>query len=123
MLIAKGSITYEVQPGFSIHDGREYWDLVNGGSWEPETFNIMQQYLSPKHSYIDIGAWVGPTVLFGAQLAKECYAVEADPVAYSGLLKNLSLNPVISNVHADNVAISSATGFAEIGCRITKGDG
>ena len=123
MLITKKSITYEIEPGFSIHDTGDYWNLVNAGRWEPETFDIMQKYLSKGYSYVDIGAWVGPTVLFGAQLAKKCYAIEADPVAYAGLVKNLSLNPGITNVNLANVAISSATGFAEIGTKITPGDG
>lgn len=122
MLITKNAITYEVEPGTAINDTTEYWDAVNAGSWEPETFDILQTFLSKDHSYFDIGAWVGPTVLFGAQLSKKCYAFEPDPVAFAALLKNLSINPGISNVHAQQAAISSSTGVVQMGSRGSKGD-
>jgi FkbM family methyltransferase len=122
MLITTNSISYEVKPGFSIHDTADYWNLVNTDMWEPETFEILKQYLSKEYSYFDIGAWVGPTVLFGAQLAKKCYAFEPDPVAFNALAKNLSLNPNIQGVRMENAAISSTTGFAQMGAKITPGD-
>ena len=69
-----------------------FWDEVEKGHWEPTTFRIMKHFVKRDSTYIDIGAWIGPTVLFGAQLAEKVYAVEPDPVAYRELVNNIELN-------------------------------
>lgn len=78
---------------FEVEGNDPFWRTVLEGTWEPETYPIMQKYLDKEHSYLDIGAWIGPTVLFGAQLAKECIAFEPDLVAAHALRLNLALNP------------------------------
>ena len=84
-----------------IRNGREwlvnnqeeaFWNRVEGGEWEPLTFAVFDRFLDPEHSYIDVGAWIGPTVLYGAHLARHCYALEPDPVAFSRLKENVLLN-------------------------------
>jgi FkbM family methyltransferase len=70
-----------------------FWRGLARGEFEPETFRVFDAFLDPDHTYIDIGAWIGPTVLYGAQLAKHCYAIEPDPVAYRLLETNVGLNP------------------------------
>lgn len=69
-----------------------FWDRVENGDWEPHTFSVFDRFLNPEHSYIDVGAWIGPTVLYGAHLARHCYAMEPDPVAFSRLRENVLLN-------------------------------
>lgn len=122
MHITINDISFEVSPGASIHDAANYWTSVNEHAWEPETFAIMQQYLSKSSTYLDIGAWVGPTVLYGAQLCRQCYAFEPDPVAFSGLMNNIVLNPAITNVQAQQAAVSGTTGTVAMGAKITPGD-
>lgn len=99
-----------------------YWDDVQSGKWEPDTFDVMQKYLSKNHSYIDIGAWIGPTVLFGSQLSKRCFAFEPDPVALTALQRNLVLNPNITNVIVEQAAVNHSTGTANLGVKIGRGD-
>jgi len=120
MKIIKKTITFEVEP-IVVHNPN-YWSMVSSGAWEPDTFDILEKYLSKEHSYLDIGAWVGPTVLFGSQLAKRCYAFEPDPVAFAALQKNLSLNPSITNVVAKQMAVGISTGSAKLGTNIGQGD-
>jgi hypothetical protein len=37
--------------------------------WEQDTFHILEHYKTSKESlYIDIGAWIGPTVLYIANI-------------------------------------------------------
>jgi len=120
MQIIKKSITFEVEP-IVVHNPN-FWEMVSSGAWEPDTFEVLQKYLSKEHTYLDIGAWVGPTVLFGSQLAKKCYAFEPDPVAFSALSQNLSLNPNITNVMATSTAVGATTGTAQLGTRIGHGD-
>jgi FkbM family methyltransferase len=69
-----------------------FWAQLQLGVWEPETFKIFDIFLDKNHSYVDIGAWIGPTVLYGCQSAKFCYAVEPDPVAFKNLKNNVDLN-------------------------------
>ena len=42
---------------------------------------------------IDFGSWIGPTILYHAQLSRRSYGIEADPVAYATLESNVQLNP------------------------------
>lgn len=48
----------------------------------------MRKYCNKENTYIDIGAWIGPTVLYGACVSKHVYAIEPDPAAVSQLKKN-----------------------------------
>lgn len=100
-----------------------FWPDVNNGYWEPETFDIFSKYLNKDHSYIDIGAWIGPTVLYGCQLAKKCYAIEPDPVAFDILVKNIALNPKLKNkINVYNFCIGAANGEAKLGNKKSFGD-
>ncbi len=97
------------------------WDNVTNGSWEPETFAIFDRYLNKEHSYLDLGAWIGPTVLYGAQLAKSVLALEPDPVAYSELTDNLLLNKA-NNVLPIPFGIGPESGIMDFGARKEYGD-
>jgi len=72
-----------------------FWDRVEQGSWEPETFRVFDRFLDQDHSCLDIGAWIGPTALYAACRARHCYAMEPDPVAFSRLRENARLNPAL----------------------------
>jgi FkbM family methyltransferase len=121
MKIIKKSVSFEVDP--DVIYITNFWDQVISDSWEPETFNVFEKYLSKDHSYIDIGAWIGPTVLFGAQLAKTCYAFEPDIIAYLALVKNLMLNPnLLSNTHLFQIAVGASTGHISLGTKVRWGD-
>ncbi|MES9663777.1 methyltransferase FkbM [Bacillus cereus] len=99
------------------------WDLINKNSWEEHTFNILDKFLNENHNYLDIGAWVGPTVLYGAHLAKHVYAIEPDPVAFEELNENLTLNsPISSKVTPINNALSEKTGTTNLYIRSEYGD-
>jgi FkbM family methyltransferase len=70
----------------------KFWNTVNNGKWEPHTFYILDRFLNLKKSMIDLGAWIGPTTLYGSMLSKCVHAVEPDPVALGSLLRNVQLN-------------------------------
>src|ERR1700687_4776653 len=44
-----------------------------------------QVAMGRQHCYIDVGAWIGPTLLYGCQLAKMAYGLEPDPIAFAEL--------------------------------------
>jgi len=79
---------------FTILGNLEYL-LFLSKSYEPHTHKIFEKCLNQSYSYIDIGAFIGSTVLYGAHLAKKVYAIEPDPIAFAELQKNVSLNPLL----------------------------
>ena len=101
----------------------EVWTLINKNGWEEYTFNILDRFLNKNHNYLDIGAWVGPTVLYGAHLAKHVYAVEPDPIAFRELNENLTLNSsIFSNITSINAALAEKTGITNLYIRSEYGD-
>jgi|GEM_PF-1379563 len=95
----------------AILDRDNFWKGVKNNTWEVETFRIFDFFLNQRCSFIDMGAWIGPTVLYGIQLASHCYAVEPDPVAFSILKENVHLNPELKNrITLCNIAISDSNG-------------
>jgi FkbM family methyltransferase len=79
---------------FTIFGNLEYL-LFLSKYYEPNTHKIFDRFLDPNYSYIDIGAFIGSTVLYGACLAKKVYAIEPDPIAFKELQKNVLLNPML----------------------------
>lgn len=75
----------------------KFWALVEQNRWEPATFQVLEDYLPPGGSYVDAGAWIGPTLLYAAGIAGRCTAFEPDPAAFDELRKNLSLNPELAS--------------------------
>jgi len=88
--IAYGGVSFRVQ---TDRPRRAYWERFSAGQWEPQTLAALRHFLSPKQSFIDCGAWIGPTALYGAHFARQVYALEPDPVAFAELSQNVALNP------------------------------
>lgn len=120
--INKQSISFNVDENSGKNGDWDFWKHVTNDSWEPHTFNIFSKFLDKQHSYLDIGSWIGPTVLFGSQLSKTCYAFEPDPIAFNHLENNISLNPDISNIICFKQAISGTNGTKLMGTNSNQGD-
>jgi len=120
-LIRQGSISYRVV----FDENRWFWDSVRSGSWEPETYRVFDKYLTSDSFYFDIGAWIGPTVLYAAHISKKVFAFEPDPIAFQELKRNIALNkdnPAISKVEIFQEALSVETGAVELGTKSEGGD-
>lgn len=103
---------------------KNYIELVKEGLWEPDTFRVFDAFLNSSHSYIDIGAWIGITSFYGCQLAKHCYAIEPDPVAYQYLKDNVTLNPTLKDkLTLSNVCIYHLDGPVILGNRTSSTGG
>jgi FkbM family methyltransferase len=82
-------------------DGREFrvarnsfWEWFEEG-WEPETLSVFQRYLNHGGTFVDVGAYVGPTVLYAAAAgATRIEAVEANPVTFRLLESTLEYNAI-----------------------------
>jgi len=89
----------------------KFWKGYIHGDWENGTFKIFDKFLDKSHSYIDIGSYIGPTVLYGSQLAKHCFAIEPDPVAFQELKNNIELNDHLkSQITLSKYCISNSIG-------------
>lgn len=93
--------TIEITRGgytFAVIDDTEtrswnFWDQqYASGVWEPAVLDKIGEQLADGGDYVDLGAWVGPTVLWAAQFADHVVAVEPDPVAAGLLLGNVGMN-------------------------------
>ena len=91
--IQKEGCSFQVDDGDNLYHGEPFWNAVAGDRWEKETFRMIKKYADPGRSFIDLGAWIGPTTLFGACLCRHVYAVEPDPVALETLKRNIGMNP------------------------------
>lgn len=83
-----------------------WWYSSYYNTWEPNTFHIIKDYSnSAKNTYIDIGSWIGPTVLFAANMYENVIAIEPDPVALKKLENNIAVNK-FNNITVVNKALT-----------------
>lgn len=77
-----------------------FWTRYDRGLWEPETRAVLERFLHPGTTFVDIGAWIGPVTLWACELGAEVIAVEPDPVAHAALVHNTRHHPVRVVPHA-----------------------
>jgi len=82
--------------------------------WEQDSFHIFEHYKNNKGIYIDIGAWIGPTTLYCANIYKKVIAIEPDPVALYRLKKNIIANN-FNNIVLIEKGLSSENGISKFG--------
>ena len=90
-------------------------DHIQNGDWENETLCVIDLYADATTGvYVDIGSWIGPTVLYAAGKYKKVLAFEPDPKAIEMLEKNLSVND-FNNVTLIKKAIAGDVGKIRFG--------
>jgi len=92
---------------------RAFWDLVDIQRWEPATLEAINRFADGA-VYIDIGAWIGPTVIAAARRAARVIAYEPDPVAVAELRQNVRLN-ALTNVELRDWALFDRNGLMPLG--------
>lgn len=100
----------------TVRDGRHaaFWSRVDSGEWEATTVLAIETLVPEGGTYIDVGAWIGPTVLVAARRAGRVIAYEPDPVSSDELLANLALNG-LQHVDVQRVALWTADGELPFG--------
>lgn len=72
-----------------------FWDHWLDGRWEPRTHEVIQQCCKGG-TFVDIGAWVGPTALWAVDAGySRIVAVEPDPLAFEMLAVNTIEMPMV----------------------------
>jgi FkbM family methyltransferase len=100
-----------------------FWAWVDTGTWEKWELETIDKILDKNVTFIDIGAHAGAFTLMGAKKAKQVVAVEPDVAAVLGLISNLRLNNLESNVTILQAALLSRNGFTDKVTLNKNGDG
>ena len=104
-------------------DQPTFWDRVEVGRWEPGTLAVIDRLVDGRTTFLDLGAWVGPTALNAAHLARRVIAVEADPAALDQLHRNLAVNPDLApRIEVVPRAVHADEGHVTFGARRKPGD-
>ena len=59
----------------------QFWSWFESPGWEPDTVEAMRLYVREETFCVDVGAWIGDTVLLAASRARSLVAFEPDPAA------------------------------------------
>lgn len=111
------------QVSFNVTGSLEVWKSVEDNSWEASTFAVLDHYIKPSHTVVDMGAWIGPITLYSASLARHCFSFEPDPVAYQEFSENIKLNTsLVSKITAFNKAITTDGKPVKLYSRFSHGD-
>lgn len=88
----------------------DFWGLFENESWEKESFQYLDEVLSPGDLLFDVGAWVGPFTLWEASRGVRVVAFEPDSVAYKALMDSVQKSGLSNLVTAHKTALSDKTG-------------
>lgn len=75
----------------NLPEYQKFYRKLASGNWEAGTFRTLSRNLDRDTVCVDIGAWIGVTPLWSAQLAKAVIAVEPDPKCIR-ILKTIAAN-------------------------------
>lgn len=108
-----------------VDRNKTFWNSVKSGQWETETFDFFRQNITPETLVLDVGAWIGATALYAAQLGAKCIAFEPDPVAFAELQANYNANEAkdwITRLSVVNAAVTVDGEPLKLGSRAGGGD-
>lgn len=108
-----------------VTDKLWFWEELESGKWESDTFDVFDQYLDENTVFLDVGGWIGSTFLYASQLVNHSIVFEPDEVAFKELSANLSQNesaPWHAHTEAIQAAIAPESGSVSIGFRHESGD-
>lgn len=109
----------------SVSSNFGFWEMLESGEWEPQTFEVFDKFIDEQTTFLDIGGWIGSTALYGAQLADQTLVFEPDSAARVELQRNVNLNleeGILDKVTVFPHAIAPESGRVELGFRTGSGD-
>ena len=95
----------------------KFWTVFDNGTWEENTFLLFDRFINSNTIYIDIGAWIWPTVLYASRISKEVYAFELSRL-FDVLHANAALNQhnhKASKVILYKIAVGLEDKFIQLG--------
>jgi len=91
---------------FNVVDNiNNQWFLNHYKTWEPQTFAVIDKLLEKNTTFLDIGSWIGPVLLYIAPRVKRIIAIDCDDVATDILEENISCNDFKCKIDIERSAI------------------
>jgi FkbM family methyltransferase len=120
--VRKGTLSFDVVGGQgAVNDA--FWDWFGSAEWEPDTVAVFERFLLPTATYVDLGAWIGPTVFLAAHKVGRVVCFEPDSAARAELVQNLTLNPEIAaRVVVHDQAVAAHDGVVHLHSPSIGGD-
>ncbi|NTV48338.1 MAG: FkbM family methyltransferase [Geobacteraceae bacterium] len=88
-----------------------FWKEFSQQMWEPYTYELMRKCLKADSVYVDVGTWVGPTILYAAELGvRKIYGIEANPLTFNLLTDTISYNECLFDVVLTNNCVTDKDG-------------
>lgn len=109
MIVTRGGHGFDVDDD-DLSGDWHFWERFASGRWEPEILDRMPELLADGGTFVDVGAWIGPHLLWALACgADHCVGFEPDPTAYAVLERNVSWPITVAQV-----AIAAHTGTTTI---------
>lgn len=67
----------------------KFWYKVKKNSWEKNNLLIFEKFINKDDEYLDIGAWIGPTLFQASLFTTKMSCIEPDPINFNYLKDNL----------------------------------
>jgi FkbM family methyltransferase len=88
--------------------GEDFWKNIESRRYEPDTVGFLEDNLSSRNTFMDIGAANGAITIIAALLGSQVVSYEPDPNMFDVLKSNIELNPIIKEkVTLNNSGISN----------------
>ena len=97
-------------------DGGLGWYSNSLQHWEHTTFLLFRALIKPDMVYVGFGEWIGPTILYSAQIAKMSYGFEPDIIAF----RSLALNAKANQCFGDRLRVFSLCIYMHFGELVLK---
>jgi len=106
--VLANQITHLVQLDLESTGADDFWQNVYPTDYNP-VFDLFDIYMDPTKDYIDIGSWVGDTVIYPARNSKRVISVEADSRHGDRLTNLFALNLLETPLILEQSALYSST--------------
>ncbi len=116
-----GTVTLDdIQMRVVHHD---FWYKFAQG-WEPDTERIYREYVQSGATVLDIGAWIGSTIIFALACgAQKIIAFEPNPDSFAVLQRLIERNPqYAARVTLVNQAVGASVGRLSMGLAYGEND-
>ena len=94
---------------------RKDWFINNYKNWENFSFKVIDDLVDYDKTFIDIGAWIGPILLYVANKSKCVIGIDCDHVAFDSLVKNVNCNDFKDNVKLEYAALYNKNKLIYVG--------
>jgi FkbM family methyltransferase len=108
--VERRGVQWNVDESFPVAEW--FWGKWCDDAWEGATLDIVDQFVKPGTTFVDIGAWIGIVSMWAAKNGARVIAIEPDPVALESMNVNVQLNDYHIQVVAG--AVSDVTSMTHL---------